>query len=333
MSLKWLLFPLLFVSVAQAAEPDRALYQKIWSSIVRVYAVLDQGQIASGSGIVVGPDKIISNCHVTRDAKAIDVIAWNSKWKVKEQVKDIEHDLCLLTVNREIGKPVQFGDASSINVGKEVVAAGYPGGGRLEVTDGQVRGLHNIEGARVIQTSAPFDSGESGGGLFDRDGKLLGIITFKSQAGGSFFFAVPLAWVKKIMEARAMEFEGTAKTVAFWERLPDQQPPFMRALAREAMADWNGLFIYADQWTKDDPENPEPWVALGKSLVQLKRHNEAIAALKKAIELDATHGQAWLYLTRSYRSSGDKVAFTGALEKLSGLDAIAAKAIADEPAR
>ena len=326
----WALALCLFACATAAAEPDRKLYQKIWPSIVRVYAVLDRGAVASGSGIVVGQDKVISNCHVTRDAHAIDIIAWNSKWKVKEQVKDIDHDLCLLTVTRDIGKPIEFGDSAALVVGQEVVAAGYPGGGRLEVTDGQVRGLHSLDSGRVIQSSAPFDSGESGGGLFDRDGKLLGVITFKSQAGGSFFFAVPATWVQKLMHARAMEFEGAKKSEAFWERLPEDQPSFMRAIAREAVEDWNGLMLFADQWTKDDPSNPETWVALGKSLFNLKRYADAITALKNATERDPRHGQGWAYLARSYQSVGDKAALYDALEKLSNLDSVAAKAIRSE---
>jgi serine protease Do len=327
---KWILAVCLFACAAGAAEPDRKLYQKIWPSVVRVYAALNQGRMATGSGIVVAADKVISNCHVTRDALAIDIIAWNQKWKVKEQAKDIDHDLCLLTVTREIGKPIEFGDSNGIGVGKEVVAAGYPGGGRLEVTDGQIRGLHNMDGARVIQTSAPFDSGESGGGLFDRDGKLLGVITFKLPVGGSFFFAVPATWVQNLMQARAMEFEGTKKTDAFWERLPANQPPFLRAIAHESAEDWNGLYLFADQWAKEDATNPETWIALGKSLYQMSRHNDAIQALKKATELEPNHAQAWAYLTRSYQRSGDNAAYAAALEKLSSLDVITAKMIGSE---
>ena len=333
MNPKWCLLALCLLATSASAELDRALYQKIWPSIVRVYAVLDQGKTATGSGIVVAADKVISNCHVTRDARAIDIIAWNSKWKVKEQIKDIEHDLCLLLVTRDIGKPIEFGDSTNIAVGKEVVAAGYPGGGRLEVTDGQIRGLHNLDGGRVIQTSAPFDSGESGGGLFDRNGKLLGVLTFKSQAGGSFFFAVPVIWLQKLMLASAIEFEGMKKSEAFWERLPDDQPPFMRAVAREATEDWNGLFLYAEQWTKEDTANPEAWFALGKSLYHLKRHPDAVVALKKATALEPNHAQAWLYVARTYRDSGDKKSLGEAMEKLSLLDPAAAKSVATESIR
>lgn len=331
MNRKWLLLLFLCSALCANAEPDRKLYQKIWPSIVRVHAVMDQGKTATGSGIVVAPDKVISNCHVTRDARAIDIVAWNSKWKVKEQVKDVDHDLCLLIVTREIGKPVEFGD--SVAIGKEVLAAGHPNGGRLEVTDGQITGLHNLDGGQIIQSTAAFDSGESGGGVFDRDGKLIGVITFRSQAGGAFYFAVPVAWVQKLMLAQPSEFEGAKKTLAFWERVPDHQPPFMRAIAREAVEDWNGLMFFASQWAKDEATNAESWIALGKALFHLRHHVEAIDALKKAIEIDPSHSRAWLYLARAYRDSGDKNSRSIAEEKLLRLDAIAAKAFSTEAGR
>ncbi len=333
MNPKWTLLTLCLFALTARAELDRKLYQKIWPSIVRVHAVMEQGKTATGSGIVVAQDKVISNCHVTREARAIDIVAWNSKWKVKEQIKDIEHDLCLLVVTRDIGKPIEFGDSAAISVGQEVIAAGYPGGGRMEVTDGQVRGLHNLDGGRVIQSSAAFDSGESGGGLFDRGGKLLGVITFKSQAGGSFFFAVPATWVQRLMQARAAEFEGAKNTEAFWERLPASQPPFMRAIAHEAVNDWEGLLHYANQWTQDDSANPESWVALGKSLYHLKRFSDAVIVLNKAIEFAPNHAQAWLYIARAHRASGDKKALDEALEQLSQLDPAAAKSITPESIR
>ena len=125
---------------------------------------------------------------------------------------------------------------------------------------------------------------------------------------------------------------GAKKAEAFWERLPDDQPSFMRAIAREAVDDWNGLFLYASQWIKDDAGNPEPWVALGKSLYRLNRYSDAIAPLKKAIEFESSHSQGWFYLARTYRDMGDKNSLAAALEKLSALDPVAAQSLrADSP--
>jgi serine protease Do len=325
MNLKWLLPIAGLIALPAQAELDRKLFQKILPSVVRIQAFVKAG-VASGSGVVVAPGKVVSNCHVTRDAVAINVIAWNSKWKVQEQIKDVEHDLCLLILSSEVGKVADFADESEVKIGQPVAAAGYPDGGRLEVTDGQVRALHNLDGGRVIQTSAPFDGGESGGGLFDHQGKLVGIITFR----GAHFFALPTAWVRKLLDSNAQVSAASAQSVAFWEREPSDQPNFLRADFREAMQDWAGLKIHAEHWTKEETTNPESWIALGKSLYHLKQHPDAIPALRKAAELDPQNSLGWFYLAQVYRDTKDSKSFAEAMEKLSVLDPSAAKALSAE---
>ena len=322
MTFKWLLPVIGLIALRAQAELDRKLFQKIIPSVVRVQAYVKAG-VASGSAVVVAPGKVVSNCHVTRDAMAIEVIAWNSKWKVKEQIKDIDHDLCLLILHSEIGKVAEFADASAVKIGQSVAAAGYPNGGRLEVTEGQIRALHTFDGGRVIQSSAHFAEGESGGGLFDKDGKLVGIIAFR----GAHFFALPATWVKKLLDGEAKGIAGANQTVAFWEREPDHQPNFLQADAREVLQDWAGLNAQAERWTKEETSNPESWIALGKSLYHLKRHPDAIPALRKAAELDPQNSQGWFYLAQAYRATKDMKAFSDAIEKLSTLDASAAKAL------
>ncbi len=325
MTLRWLLPVVGLVVLPAQAELDRKLFQKILPSVVRVQAYVKAG-VASGSAVVVAPGKVVSNCHVTRDAVAINVIAWSSKWKVKEQIKDIDHDLCLLILHSEIGKVVEFADASEVKIGQTVAAAGYPSGGRLEVTEGKIRALHNLDGGRVIQSSAPFAEGESGGGLFDKDGKLVGIIAFR----GAYFFALPITWVKKLLDSDMKDLAGANQTVAFWEREPDNQPNFLQADAREVLQDWMGLNAQAERWTKEETSNPESWIALGKSLYHLKRHPDAIPALRKAAELDPQNSQGWFYLAQAYRDTKDMKAFAAAMEKLSTLDPSAAKALSAE---
>ncbi len=313
------------IALPAQAELDRKLFQKILPSVVRVQAYVKAG-VASGSAVVVAPGKVVSNCHVTRDAVAINVVAWSSKWKVKEQIKDIDHDLCLLILHSEIGKVAEFADASELKIGQTVAAAGYPSGGRLEVTEGQIRALHHLDGGRVIQSSAPFAEGESGGGLFDKHGKLVGIIAFR----GAHFFALPAAWVKKLLDGEAKDLAGANQSVAFWEREPDDQPNFLQADTRESIQDWAGLKVQAERWTKEETSNPESWIALGKSLYHLKRHPDAIPALRKGAELDPQNSSGWFYLAQAYRDINDTKAFAEAIEKLAALDPLAAKALTAE---
>ena len=59
--------------------------------------------------------------------------------------------------------------------------------------------LYPYRNGRVIQTTAAFRQGASGGGLFDRHGNLVGITTFFKRNGAeSSFFAIPVEWVDSL---------------------------------------------------------------------------------------------------------------------------------------
>jgi len=63
--------------------------------------------------------------------------------------------------------------------------------------------------------------------ILDRDGRLLGILTFKARAGGAYHFAVPVEWL-------AAKPDATEAEQAFWEGPRESQPYFLRALALES---------------------------------------------------------------------------------------------------
>jgi hypothetical protein len=58
-----------------------------------------------------------------------------------------------------------------------------------------VSSLRDTEDGRVIQTTAPVSPGSSGGGLFNADGRLIGIVTFQYRGGQNLNFAVPADWI------------------------------------------------------------------------------------------------------------------------------------------
>ncbi|HUL91058.1 MAG TPA: S1C family serine protease, partial [Burkholderiales bacterium] len=58
-------------------------------------------------------------------------------------------------------------------------------------------------GLVLIQTTAPISQGSSGGGLFDENGRLIGITTLQTKAGQNLNFAVPINWLKDLPERSA----------------------------------------------------------------------------------------------------------------------------------
>ena len=270
---------------ASAAGPD-------WSRWVHKLEVLRRdGGSDLGSAVSIAPGRVLTNCHVVRNASRIALVHAGKRWSARPEIGDAYRDLCFLEVpGLPDDIPVIAGPEAS-RVGGEVTAVGYSGG-RFVHAAGHIKGLYACacDGGQVIQTSAPFEPGASGGGLFDADGRLLGILTFKSVAGGDFHFAVPVSWMaylKQIPLAASADDERP-----FWEREGEDSGHFLAACDLQAKHDWSALADLARDWTRQQPADPQSWVALGRAEQGLGRRTAARDAFRRALALDSTHAEA-----------------------------------------
>ena len=221
------------------------------ASVLKVVATTGAGE-RHGSAVVIAPDKLVTNCHVIRHAQSIHVVRGAKRWVAQHYAGDGEKDLCLLSAPGVQAPPASIGSTANLNSGELVHAVGFPGGGTLHASRGRVEAVYRFQGANVIQTSAPFDPGASGGGLFTAAGELVGILTFKAPSGGAFHFAIPIDWVAPIDAAPSHRYEP-----AFWERAPEQRAPFLRAVWLIAKQQWSALFAVCEHWASNEPENGE----------------------------------------------------------------------------
>ena len=169
--------------------------------------------IAQGSGVVIAEGGyVLTNYHVIEDGSAFQVLMPSGD-KVDATLvgADSAMDLAVLKVEDQADKlvPVTIGASETLPVGSTVIAIGNPGGEILAntVTRGIISALerssvssnNTTRNVNYIQHDAPISSGNSGGGLFDYQGNLIGINTLKY--GGSFYssgsyeglgFAIPV---------------------------------------------------------------------------------------------------------------------------------------------
>ncbi len=231
MRLLGLLVGLAICSAAHAATID-GVAEMASATVVKVHARYSNGSIAQGSAVIVGPEKLVTNCHVVHAASRIEVVQHETARTATLQAQDLSRDLCYLRAPG-IARAAPRRHAE-LAIGQRVFAAGFPADGALTISDGRVIALHNHEGAEVIQVSAPFDHGSSGGALFDEYGRLVGIVTFKARAGGRFHFALPVAWLDVL--ASGEKQPSSEPTLPFWQRRGDELPYFLRAVSLEAAA-------------------------------------------------------------------------------------------------
>jgi hypothetical protein len=117
--------------------------------------------------------------------------------------QDMTNDLCVMTVEGKIGRPVSF--AGIPRRLSRVVVVGGPiglfGDGVSYVGEGRLVGLQSMRGLELGVVSVAMSNGGSGSGVFHR-GKLIGIITAVSTKFNHGTVFVPIGTVKKFLESR-----------------------------------------------------------------------------------------------------------------------------------
>ncbi len=156
----------------------------------------------NGSGVVISDSGYIAtNCHVIEKAESITVFLSDGSEHNAEIIgKDSKTDLAVIKIKTDFELvPAVFSNSSSLRIGDFVFAIGnalgkYAGSVTMGIISATSRNVTvNGESMNMIQTDAALNSGNSGGGLFDSHGYLVGIIAAKDSNSESegVGFAVP----------------------------------------------------------------------------------------------------------------------------------------------
>ncbi|MGO5358799.1 S1C family serine protease [Anaerofustis sp. LCP19S3_F7] len=165
---------------------------------------------SAGSGVIITSDGYIAtNNHVVEGASKITITTADSKsYTAKLVGRDEQTDIAVLKIEATGLKNATLGKSSSLEVGDEVVAIGNPLGELSgTVTNGIVSALNREvtienETMSLIQTNASINAGNSGGGLFDKNGLLVGIVNAKASGENveGLGFAIPIDTAKEVIE-------------------------------------------------------------------------------------------------------------------------------------
>ena len=273
-------------SPAEVALTPGQVFDKVKDSIVVVKTLDAQGKEKSqGSGVLLPSGKIATNCHVVEGSDSYLVGRGKEFVRATLYAEDGDKDICLLDARGITGEPVQLGKAASLKVGDPVYAVGAPQGQELSLSDGIVAQLRDGR----IQNNAAISLGSSGGGLFDREGRLVGLTTFYLEGGQSLNFAIPVEWIGEVKPGRKPATGGRSRTE--W---------YQRATALEQMKDWQGLLDWCRKWTESEPKNDNAWNNLGATYGKLNLYNDAIEAFRQALRINPELAEAWNNLGFTY---------------------------------
>ena len=166
-----------------------------------------QSQVESGagSGVIISSDGYILTCaHVVDGASSITVTIDDKDYTATLVGEDTTSDVAVIKIDATGLTPATVGDSDNLKVGQSVMAVGNPlgelGG---TVTGGMISALNRsvtIQGTSstntmsLIQMDASVSPGNSGGGLFNMNGELVGIVNAKSSSSDAegLGFAIPI---------------------------------------------------------------------------------------------------------------------------------------------
>jgi len=193
-------------AAAQSLTPAE-MFANISPSVWRVTTYdVDGLPLGQGSAVVVGPEALVTNCHVLRRAKRVAVRQGTKTITASLALWDVQRDVCQLKAPGVNAPPVLLGEAARMVVGQEVYAIGHPKGLELTMSAGLISSFRRNDKDQLIliQTSAAISAGSSGGGLFDAAGTLMGITTLGSVGDAqNLNFAIPADWVRELPERHA----------------------------------------------------------------------------------------------------------------------------------
>lgn len=167
-------------------------------------------QSGAGSGVIISQDGYILTCaHVVDGATSVKVQLQNGETYDASIVgSDATSDIAVLKIEATGLTPAVIGDSDALAVGETVVAVGNPLGTLSNtVTDGIISALNRevtVEDndMTLLQTNASISPGNSGGGLFNANGELIGVVNAKSsysEAEG-IGFAIPIDQAMEIAQ-------------------------------------------------------------------------------------------------------------------------------------
>ena len=215
---------------ADLESPFKSVYDEVSKSTVGVKINLQrrstQGRIVSdstfvGSGVVISEEgHIVTNYHVvtaggTQVYEDLTVVYDGQEYTATYIAGDEENDIAVLKAEGLDAPAAKLGNSDELSVGDWALVVGNPLGENFTntLTVGVISGLNrNMTrvngGTAMIQTDAAINSGNSGGGLFNIRGELVGITSSKMSSSGYFGtasiegmgLAIPINTVSRIAD-------------------------------------------------------------------------------------------------------------------------------------
>ncbi|QEM67480.1 tetratricopeptide repeat protein [Geobacter sp. FeAm09] len=274
----------------------------------------DKGKLLSAhTALLVDNEKAVSQCNLLDGAATLRLRQGDKTFSARPMQKDVARNLCFLQVSGlPISTPPQQ-RATNPQTGSRVYAIGNTLGLGISISEGVVSGIREAKGDTFIQFTAPIAPGSEGGGLFDEDGRLVGLINYLPRDGQNVNFALPARWIAEIegrslstdavesWRARTNKLENEKK----WQELAEVASRWSEALtdsieawlclayAREQLKDWPSVEKAYREALKRGPASLQAGIGLAAALLRQNKKQESLDAGRSMLEFRREDGRVW----------------------------------------
>lgn len=182
-------------------------------------------QFSFGTCFAISDNLLLTSYHVVKDAKSIRIRGisgnFDTTFSAELSYFDEEHDIACLNIsrnypNQKINLPYSIKQETT-DVGENIFVLGYPlqntMGQEIKLTTGIISSNSGFMGdTTLFQISAPIQPGNSGGPLFDNNGKLIGIIAAKHKNADNVGYAIKLNLIKNFLKEQKINLSVAKPT-------------------------------------------------------------------------------------------------------------------------
>jgi len=189
---------------APSAEDEKSA-NEIYEDLKNAVVVIGTEMGVGGSGFIISPSGlIVTNEHIIEGAEKIVVAVENEGIEVFDVkhilVKNPQKDLAVLKIDAEDLPYAYMGDSELASPGKGVYAIGNPEGYVKTISSGIISQVREFYEVKHFQITTPISGGSSGGPLINQKGEIIGITTMFHIYGQNLNFAIPINYVKELLE-------------------------------------------------------------------------------------------------------------------------------------
>lgn len=210
--MKYAVMAIAMLLLAGCSKTTVETVDHVKSGVVLIENRIDTTNGGVGSGFILEDNVIVTNHHVIEGGGKITVYSPNSSEKFEAEVvySDPVVDLAVIKLKdwnkfeaQENPVNLTLGDSSSMTEGSKVIVIGHPWGLKWSVSQGIISGKFRRVGSNpqfVDQVDAHLFQGNSGGPVFNEDGKVICVSDMMLEGkGGSYGFCIPSDLVKKVL--------------------------------------------------------------------------------------------------------------------------------------